>query len=720
METKTFKTDWAGRPLIIETGKLAQQASGSCTVQYGNTMVLATCVVADKPSNRGDFLPLSIAYEEKLYAAGKIKGSRWVKREGRPTDDAVTTGRMIDRGIRPLIDDRIRHEIQVIVTVLSYDNKNTADIVSTIAASTAISLSNLPWDGPIAGVRVGRKDGEFIVNPEFADREELDLNMVLSGTVGRVTMLDGDGKESSEEDSFKAIKLGMENFAPAIELIKQVEKEVGKEKMSFDFNEDDEIKDKVIAYLEEKAPEIMYDSPKILKADRNAVKTKLSDMLADYLISLGVEDEDEQAKYIKFVDKVVKATTSKYILDKDQRLDGRAMDEIRELKAEVDLLPHNHGSGLFSRGETQVLSVLTLGSPGDVQMIETMEEEGKRHYFHHYNFPPYSVGETGRIGSPGRREIGHGALAEKALIPVLPSKDDFPYTIRTVSEVLGSNGSSSMASACASTLSLMAAGVPIKSPVAGLAIGLASEEDEQGNFKRAKVFTDLQDVEDGDGGMDFKVTGTRNGITAIQMDTKTHGLTPEIMIEAFAQAKAGRLEILDVIEKAIPAPRETVAEFAPRIFTIKIDPDKIRDVIGKGGETINKIIDETGVAIDIEDDGSVFITAEDGPSAEEAKKWIEDLTKEVEVGEIYDGKVVKIMDFGAFVQLIPGTDGLLHVSEISHGHTSNVGDVLKEGQTVKVKVIRKDPSGKISLSAKALQKKPEFKPRRADNPKESK
>ncbi|MFA7662660.1 MAG: polyribonucleotide nucleotidyltransferase, partial [Patescibacteria group bacterium] len=492
-------------------------------------------------------------------------------------------------------------------------------------------------------------------------------------------------------------------------LIKKVQAEAGKEKMVFDFHLDDEIKIKSVAYLEEKAPEVMYNSPKILKADRLAVKAKLSEMLNDYLISLGIEVEADRKKYLELVDKIVKKTTSKFILEKNQRLDGRAMDEIRKLVAEVDLLPHNHGSSLFMRGETQVLSTVTLGAPGDFQMVETMEDEGKKTYFHHYNFPPYATGETGRVGSTGRREIGHGALAEKALVPVLPAKIDFPYTIRNVSEVLGSNGSSSMASACASTLSLMAAGVPLKKPVAGIAIGLASEEDSAGNFTKYKVFTDLQDVEDGDGGMDFKVTGTRDGITALQMDTKTHGLTAEIMIEAFAQAKAGRLKIIDLIESVIPTHRAKLAESAPCIFTMKINPDKIRDVIGSGGKIINEIIAQTGASIDIEDDGSIFITAENAESADRAKVWIDSLTKEVEVGEVYDGKVIKIMDFGAFIEVLPKQEGLLHVSEISNTRVANVSDVLKEGEMIKVKVIKKDPGGKFSLSAKALLPRPEFK-----------
>ena len=707
METKKFSTEWAGRPLIIETGKLAQQASGSCTVQYGNTMVLATCVVGDREKDI-DFLPLSLAYEERLYAAGKIKGSRWIKREGRPTDEAVTIGRMIDRGIRPLVDDRIRQEIQIVITVLSYDNKNTADIVSIVAASAAISLSNLPWDGPIAGARVGRKDGKLIVNPTFEERKESDMNVVLSGIKDRATMLDVDGDEMSEEDTFSAIKLGMESYAPVIELIKKAQAEAGEEKLVFDFGDDevDEIKDKAIAYLTEKAPEVMYDTPKILKADRKAIKTKLTEMLNDYLVSLGLEEEDTRKKYLGLVDKMVKKTVSKYILDKEQRLDGRKMNETRKLVAEIDLLPHNHGSSLFMRGETHVLSTVTLGAPGDYQMLETMEDEGKKYYFHHYNFPPYSVGETGRVGFTGRREIGHGSLAEKAIIPMLPKREDFPYVIRNVSEVLGSNGSSSMASACASTLSLMAAGVPIKKPVAGIAVGLASEENEKGELVRYKVLADLQDVEDGDGGMDFKVTGTRDGITALQMDTKTHGLTAEIMQEAFVQARASRLEILDVIAAAIAAPREKLAEFAPCITTMKINPDKIRDVIGSGGKIINEIIDQTGSAIDIEDDGSIFITADNSKSAEEAKVWIEGIVKEAEIGDIYEGTVVKIMDFGAFVKILPNQDGLLHVSEISHARVENVSDALKEGQIVKVKVIKKDRGGKISLSAKALLPRP--------------
>ncbi len=699
-----FTLEWAGRPLTIETGKFAGQANSACTVQYGETMVLATCVIGKTPREGVNFLPLMIDYEERLYAAGKIKGSRWIKRDGRPTDEAVTMGRMIDRGLRPLFDERIRRDIQVNLTVLSYDQENTPDIPALLAASAALAISEIPWHGPIAGVRVGRVDGQFILNPLYGQREASDFDLILGGTGERISMLDASLKEIDEDTAASAMEFGQAALAPVLELIAQAQKEIGLEKISLVEAEKEEklqVKNQALEYINQQIEALVFDSPKKTKQEKNSAMDQITKMADQYLEEQGI-GKDKRSSVADWVYSALKEQTSKYILEHSQRVDGRALDEIRPLTCEVDVLPHNHGSAMFKRGGTQVLSIVTLGAPGDEQYLDGMELSGKKSYFHHYNFRPFSVGEVGPTRSPGRREIGHGALAEKAVIPTLPIKSKFPYTICVVSEVLESNGSSSMASACASSMALMAAGVPVAKPVAGIAIGIATEKDaDTGHIKNYRVFTDLQDIEDGEGGMDFKVTGTPDGITAIQMDTKTTGLTKDIVREALRQARDARLRILDVIASAIPAARPQVSPLAPKISIITIDPEKIRDVIGPGGKTINEIIAKTGADIDIEQDGTVFITADTQAGLDEAQEWVRNLTRSIEVGEIFNGKVVKIMDFGAFVELLPKQDGLIHISELSTQRVNRVEDVVNVGDIVPVKVIRIDDQGKISLSMKA-------------------
>ena len=664
-----FETEFAGRKLIIETGKLAGQADGSCTVQFGDTVVLATAVISETPREGIDFFPLMVDYEERLYAAGKIKGSRWIKREGRPTDEAIISARMVDRAIRPLFDDSIKNDVQVILTVLSVDGENDSDIVSLWAASTALAISSIPWQGPIAGVRVGQsaaeenKKSELIINPTCTVLQTSNLDLIVAGDSQRVIMLESNCKEVSEERVYEAIEFGQKHLKKIIGIIAEIQKAVGKEKIKIEKIETEnkdaadsgqELIAKVENWINDNVVKSLYAKNIPSKQSRKEVVGTLKEELLKYLESenIGKERRGQAAAMFKYY---IENIVTEQILSSEKRVDGRNLAEIRPLSAEVGLLPRTHGSGLFSRGETQILSVVTLGAPGDEQFLEGMEENGRKRYMHHYNFPPFSVGETGPMRSPSRREIGHGALAERALLPMLPPREDFPYTIRVVSEVLGSNGSSSMGSVCGSSLALMDAGVPIKKPVAGIAMGLASDD------KKYKVLTDLQDLEDGPGGMDFKIAGTRDGITAIQMDTKTAGLPLEIVKETLAKGKIARLQILDVIQKVIASPRPELSPYAPRIISFKINPDKIRDVIGPGGKIINEIIDTTGVQIDIEDDGTVMITATDMEGGKKAEDWVKNLTREIKVGEIFkEAKVVRIMDFGAFAQLTPNQDGMIH------------------------------------------------------------
>lgn len=709
---KRYETEVAGKKLIIETGKYALQASAAVTCQYGETVVLATVVMSSEQRDGMNYFPLMVDYEERLYAAGKIKGSRFIKREGRATDEAVLTSRLIDRALRPLFCQEMRNDIQVIVTVLAVDRENDPDIPAMIGASAALMISNIPWDGPLSGIRVGRIDGAWVINPSYEDRLKSDLDLFVAGTGEKVLMIEAGAQQISEDVMFSAIESSMKHNGMLCDFLTQIQNDIGVPKRdvfeimsssaqgSGAIGEEDEISKETWnmarVWLKEKAPDYLSTGAGVTKSSRKQAVSQMKKDLDEYLVSLQVGKE-KRKKIVEIVYEFAEGEITRAILEEGKRVDLRALDQIRALSAEVGVLVRTHGSGLFMRGETQVLSIVTLGSPGDEQTLDGMEEAGKKRYMHHYNFPPYSVGEAKPMRGPGRREVGHGALAEKALAPVLPSKEEFPYTIRVVSEVLGSNGSSSMGSTCGSTLALMDAGVPIKAPVAGIAMGLAS--NDKGEYK---VLTDLQDLEDGNGGMDFKVAGTRTGITAIQLDTKTSGLTLDIMKETLANALTARLQILDVMDAAITAPRENLSKYAPRIISLQINPEKIRDVIGPGGKIINEIIDATGVQIDIEQSGLVMITSTNEEGSARAVEWVKRLTREVKAGEIFEGKVTRIMDFGAFVEILPRTEGLVHISELAPRRVEKVTDVVKVGQAVTVKVVAIDEQNRINLSIRQV------------------
>lgn len=698
MEQKKWTLQIGGRILEVETGLLAGQANGSVTVRYGDTVVLATAVMSKDASKISGYFPLMVDYEERYYAAGKIKGSRFIKREGRPSDEAILTGRVVDRTIRPLFNGRMRNEVQVVITVLSIDGENDTDVLSMIAGSAALHISNIPWDGPIGAVRVGKIGDQFILNPVNGELKESELDLVLAGTKDKINMIEAGAEEVSEEDIIKAFEFGQEAVRKIVVFLEDIKKEVGKEKSQPALLQgtpefEVEIKEMLI---QENLEEALYDSDKKVIAEKvgmiknkvfQHIETKYPDN-ADKLKEIAVQILEEAS------DEIV----HKNILDNEKRPDGRKLDEIRRIDCRVGILPRTHGTGLFSRGETQALTVTTLGSPGDEQIIDTMELDIKKRYIHHYNFPPFSVGEIKPMRGPGRREVGHGALAEKALVPVLPSKEEFPYTILLVSEVLSSNGSSSMASTCGSTLSLMDAGVPIKRPVSGIAMGIIVSDD------KFKVLTDIQGAEDHYGDMDFKVAGTEKGVTALQMDVKVDGVTIEMLKAVLGQSHKNRMEILEKMLSAISAPRKEMSQYAPRIIIMKINPDKIRNVIGTGGKIINEIIDETGVQIDIEDDGSIFITSVDEASAKKAQEWIDNLTHEVKAGERFNAKVTRIMNFGAFAEILPGQEGLIHISELADHRVEKVEDVVKVGDIVPVKVKNIDDQGRINLSLKDVAK----------------
>jgi len=705
MTQKEYSIQWGGRELTLSTGSLAKQATASVEARYGDTVVLATVVLGGIRAGI-DFFPLMVDFEERLYAAGKIKSSRFIKREGRPSDEAILTGRLIDRSIRPLFPWELKNEVQVTVTCLCYDEENDPATLGLIAASAALHISRIPWAGPIGAARVSRTDGKMVLNASMINREAGDMDVVVAGTKDKLVMIEAGTKEITEADAVASVRLGLESNAAVVELIEKMRKEIGAPKT--DVNElNNETAETVAAgkkayeatraFLMPKIEELFFAAPKANKVERADAKKKLHELLeAD--LEAKAADEDARKIIHSFVEEVVEEAVTNAILDKNRRVDGRAIDEIRTLASEVGILPRTHGSGLFQRGDTQVLSVVTLGGPGDAQILDGMEQADlKKRYMHHYNFPGYAVGEAKSNRGPGRREIGHGALAERALEPVLPSVDKFPYVIRVVSEVLGSNGSSSMGSACGSTLALMDAGVPLTAPVAGVAMGIATRPGSDDY----KIITDLQDLEDGVGGMDFKICGTRKGITAIQMDTKTLGLSMKIVEETFAKARDGRFKILDVMEKCIPAPRAELSKWAPRIETIMINPEKIRDVIGPGGKMINQIIAETGATIDVEDDGRVTVTCTKPEGMKKAMDWIKMLTKEVQVGEIFRGKVVRLMDFGAFIELTPNQDGMAHISQLAPWRVNRVEDVVKIGDVVPAKVIEIDELGRINLSVKA-------------------
>ncbi len=683
---KKMEIEFAGRRLSLETGRLAKQAHGSVLAQYGDTMVLAAIVSAYEARPNVDFLPLTVDYQEKTFAAGKIPGG-FFKREGRPSEKEILTSRLIDRSMRPLFPKGYDCETQLIVTVLSADKENDSDVLAIIAASTALEISVIPQAGPVAAVRMGRIDGKLVVNPLIGDYENSDVSIVVAAKPDTIAMLEGGARIVDEDTLLDALYMAHESMAPIFEMQQELKRLAGKPKRAFTPKEID--KD-ILAAVKESASKGIEQAlaVKEKKARREAMYALQAKVVAD----LATRYPDRDSAIIEAFEKVERTIVRLAVVDHDRRIDDRKSTEIRQLAAQVQVLPRVHGSALFTRGETQVLATATLGTSSDEQKIDALLGERYKKFMLHYNFPPFSTGEAKRYGAPGRREIGHGALAERALTPTLPDEETFPYTIRVVSEVLESNGSSSMATVCGGSLALMDAGVPITAPVAGIAMGLIKEGD------KIAVLTDILGDEDHLGDMDFKVAGTATGVTAIQMDNKVGGITKEIMRRALMQARDARLFILSVMEKAIPTARKDVSAYAPRIVTIKIKPDKIRDVIGPGGKVIRGLVEETGCKIDVEDDGTVLIAAADNTALEKAIAMIQQITAEPEIGKIYDGVVRKIVDFGAFVEIMPGTDGLLHISQISDERVRAVEDVLHEGDEIPVKVLDVDRSGKIRLS----------------------
>lgn len=698
MEIKRYEENFAGKALKVEIGRLANIANGSVYVQYGNTAVLVTAVISSSAKSGIDYMPLSVDYEERYYAAGKIKGSRWVKREGRPSDEAILSGRLIDRSIRPRFDHRIRNDIQIVATVLSFDGQNDPDMPALFGASLALMISDIPFNGPVAGIRVGQVEDKLVFNPTYNERIKSRFDIVVAGTSNRINMIEAGASIVEEKEISSAIVAGFKEFQKLIKLEQQIVDDIKPTKMSLVLSETDPKLKKVVSdFLAPRLEKVIYTK---LKQEYVEGVAKLRNELLEHIKETYKTKEDLANKIHEtghLFEEEINDIVHDNILTSEKRPDFRRLDEIRELSADTAILPQSHGSGLFQRGTTQVLSILTLASPGMEQWIETMEIDlTKKRFMHHYSFPPYSVGEIGRMGGNGRRDIGHGALAERALIPVIPSKNDFPYTIRMVSETLASNGSSSMASVCGSSLALMDGGVPITSAVAGIAMGVMFDK----NGKNYKIMTDIQGPEDHHGDMDFKVAGTKDGVTAMQMDVKVEGITEEVLEKALQQAKKARLEILDKMNTNIAQPRPDLSPFAPRVKTIKINQEKIGAVIGKGGETINKIIEETGADIDIEDDGSVFITCVSAEGMKRAIEIINELTFEASPGDEFDGKVSRLLDFGAMVEYIPGREGLVHVSEISKERIGRPSDVLKIGQNVHVKVKDVDEYGRINLTMK--------------------
>ncbi|MDU5663008.1 polyribonucleotide nucleotidyltransferase [Streptococcus vestibularis] len=700
MAKQTFEMTFAGRPLVVEVGHVAKQANGAVVVRYGDTTVLSAAVMSKKMAT-ADFFPLQVNYEEKMYAAGKFPGG-FNKREGRPSTDATLTARLIDRPIRPMFAEGFRNEVQVINTVLSYDENASAPMAAMFGSSLALSISDIPFNGPIAGVQVAYAAEDFIINPSASDKDVSQLDLTVAGTKEAINMVESGAQELSEDIMLQALLKGHEAIQELVDFQNYIVAAVGKEKAEVELLQvDAELKVEIeTAYYDQLAKAVQVEEKLAREAATQTVK---EEVLASYQERFA-EDEDKETilrDVVEILEQMEHAEVRRLITEDKVRPDGRRVDEIRPLDAEIDFLPKVHGSGLFTRGQTQALSVLTLAPMSDTQLVDGLDPEYKKRFLHHYNFPQYSVGETGRYGAPGRREIGHGALGERALAQVLPSIEEFPYAIRLVAEVLESNGSSSQASICAGTLALMAGGVPIKAPVAGIAMGLISDGT---NYT---VLTDIQGLEDHFGDMDFKVAGTRRGITALQMDIKISGITPAILEEALAQAKVARFEILDVIEAVIAEPRPELAPTAPKIDSIQIPVDKIKVVIGKGGETIDKIIAETGVTIDIDEEGLVQIFSSDQDAINRAKTIISDLVREAKVGEVYTVPVVRIEKFGAFVHLFNKTDALVHISELAWERTERVEDVVKVGDMVTVKIIKIDEKGRIDASIKTLLPKPE-------------
>lgn len=691
MTQKKYSLEFAGRPLEVEFSNWAEQADGAAVVKYGGTVALVTSVMGKKDRVEIDYLPLTVEYEERYYAAGKIYGSRFIRRESRPTEVAVLTGRMVDRTIRPRFNPLMRRDIQVIVTILSMDAENDPDFPALLGASLALGSSSIPFQGPIAGVRVGIIDGRLVVNPSYAERGEAQLDLFVGGTGERINMVEAGGKDITEEKVLEAAQLGQSELSKLIEWQENILREINPEKEEvFLVEADPGVEKGIKPFTGGRLEEAVYEKDKAARQSKiNLLKNEMFDQLRQANSSA---EELRTADWL--FEKAIDELVHKKIIEEEKRPDSRKLDEIRPLEIAVGVLPRTHGSAIFMRGNTHALSVITLGAPGDILLQQGMEVTGEKRFIHHYNFPPYSVGETGPMRGPGRREIGHGALAEKALVPLIPSKENFPYTIRIVSEILSSNGSSSMASVCGASLALMDAGVPIPTHAAGIAMGLMTRQDQY------KILTDIQGPEDHHGDMDCKISGTKDGVTAMQMDVKIEGITTQILKEILDQAKKARLEILAAMNAVIAAPRPQLSPYAPRILTLQINPDRIRDVIGPGGKTINAIIAETGVSIDIEDSGLVFITAENEAAAQKAIERVKSLTRELKVGEILRGKVTRILDFGAIVEILPNQEGMVHISELAPWRVPSVESIVKLGDVIPVKIKEVSPDGKIRLSLK--------------------
>jgi len=692
-----FTKEINGKKMFAKIGDVAFQANGSCLFGLGETIVLATATMASKETDL-DYFPLTVDYEERFYAAGKIKGSRFIKRETKPPDEAILTARAVDRGLRPLFDSRLRFPVQIIITVLSVDRENDPDVVALYAASLALSISDIPWNGPISGVRIGRSNNQFIFNPTYENRKTSDLDILISTRENRVLMIEAESFQVEEEVFEESIKQGLKYAGEVEEFLIGIIKRVGKEKIKIELKESEEVEKKAKEVIIPIVEEILFKKPLINKEERLGAIEKIKEKTEEKLTALNISKEKRE-KIMGRVDLVVHQEITRLIIEKEKRIDGRDLEELRKIDAQVQFLPRVHGSALFQRGETQVLAVVTLGSPEMEQYLDTMEESGRKRFMHHYNFLPFCSGEVSSLRSTGRREIGHGYLVEKGLKAVIPPSLTFPYTIRVVSEVLSSNGSTSMASVCASSLAIMDAGIPVSQPVAGVAVGLASEEGEK-DFARYKVFADLQDLEDGEGAMDFKVIGTEKGITAVQMDTKTLGLTLSVIHDAFLLSGKKRLEILGRVNKVLESPRHELSPYAPRVVSLNIDPKKIRDLIGPGGQNINSIIRQTDAEIKVEQDGLVMVTSGDAKKMNEAIEMIKVLTGEIKIGDEFKAKITRIVDFGAFAEIAPGKEGLIHISELSSGYVKHPSDKVKVGDIIKVKVKNIDNFGRLNFSAK--------------------
>ena len=693
---REFIYNLSGRELKVTIGKVAEQANGSCLVQCGETVVLVNACASKEPREGVDFFPLSCDFEEKLYSVGKIPGG-FIKREGRPSEKSILTSRLIDRPLRPLFPEGYRNDVQVIATALSVEQDNQPDILAMIGSSIALTISDIPFNGPTGSVNVGYVDGEYVINPTIAQREKSRLNITVSGTKDAIMMVEAGADILSEEEVLNAILFAHEEIKSICNFIETIREEVGKEKSEVIIKQrDEDLFNSIIEFGKEQIISALR-TPNKMEREENLDKIT-KEIFEKFLPNY----EDKKGEINSAIESVIVDEVRRLIIEEGIRPDDRELDEVRKISCERGLLPRTHGSGLFTRGQTQVLTLTTLGAPGEVQVLDGVIDEDDKRYMHQYNFPPFSVGDVRPLRSPGRREIGHGALAERALVPVLPSEEEFPYTMRLVSEVLSSNGSSSQASICGSTLSLLDAGVPIKDSVAGIAMGLIKDE----KTNKIAILTDIQGLEDHFGDMDFKVAGTKDGITALQMDIKIDGISREILATALEKAKRARLHILSIMNDCIATPSEEMSKYAPKIFTMQILPEKIREVIGPGGKVINKIIDETGVKIDTFDDGRIAITADSRENGERAKEMINEIVKEIEVGEIYSGVITTITNFGAFVELIKGKEGLLHISNMTHERLNKVEDLFKVGDVVEVKVIEIDNQGKIKLSRKALLEKP--------------